>query len=279
MQTIFEYTRDQLKDLFTEREIRSNYLLMTEKITGLSRTEIIISKNTFFSTEQHNLLDTFIAKLKNSEPIQYILGETEFYGLNLKVNPSVLIPRSETEELVAWIEKENLGKQELKILDIGTGSGCIAISLKNIFRDAEVTAFDVSKDALETAEKNATLNNLFISFNLVDIFANYEFPDKWDIIVSNPPYVPLSEKAEILPNVLNYEPHLALFVPENDPLIFYKQIVDFALKHLKSNGKLYFEIHRDAGTDCVNLLNNSGFKNVMLQKDMFGNDRMISSEI
>lgn len=279
MQTIFEYTRDQLKDLFTEGEIRSYYLLMTEKITGLSRTEIIISKNTFFSTEQHNLLDTFIAKLKNSEPIQYILGETEFYRLNLKVNPSVLIPRSETEELVAWIEKENLGKQELKILDIGTGSGCIAISLKNIFRDAEVTAFDVSKDALETAEKNATLNNLFISFNLVDIFANYEFPDKWDIIVSNPPYVPLSEKAEILPNVLNYEPHLALFVPENDPLIFYKQIVDFALKHLKSNGKLYFEIHRDAGTDCVNLLNNSGFKNVMLQKDMFGNDRMISSEI
>lgn len=279
MQTIFEYTKDQLKDYLSENEIRSFYLLMTEKITGFSRTEIITNKYTFFSIEQRNMLDSFIEKLKKSEPIQYILGETEFYGLKYLVNPSVLIPRPETEELVEWIEKENKQTNELKILDIGTGSGCIAISLKNIFPDAEVTAYDISKEALETAEKNARLNNLSVLFKQVNIFDKAESSDKWNIIVSNPPYIPIKEKESIEPNVLNHEPHLALFVPDNDPLIFYKRIADFALKHLVENGKLYFEIHRDAGIRCTEMLKNSGFANVELRKDMFGNDRMIGAQI
>ncbi|HRZ99043.1 MAG TPA: HemK/PrmC family methyltransferase, partial [Paludibacter sp.] len=156
MQTIFEYTRQKLQDFYSENEIRSFYLLMTEKITGLSRSELITNKYTFFSTDQRNKLDSFIGKLKNSEPIQYILGETEFYGLNFTVNPTVLIPRPETEELIEWIENENKGKQDLKILDIGTGSGCIAITLKNIFKNSEVSAFDISNEALETARNNAT---------------------------------------------------------------------------------------------------------------------------
>ena len=279
MQTNFDYTREQLQDFFTEKEIHSFYLLMSEKITGHSRTELLTNKNTFFSNEQRNKLDFFIGKLKNSEPIQYILGETEFYGLNFIVNPTVLIPRPETEELVEWIEKDNIGKHNLKILDIGTGSGCIALSLKNIFRDAEVTAYDVSTEALETAEKNAMLNNLSVSFQHVDIFEINELNYKWDIIVSNPPYIPNREKTAIQPNVLNYEPHLALFVPDSDPLIYYRKIADFALKHLNPPGKLYFEIHRDAGKDCIKMLIDSGFKNIELKKDIYRNDRMVRAEI
>ena len=279
MQTDLDYTREQLQDLFTDNEIRSFYLLMSEKITGLSRTELLTNKNTFFSIEQRNKLDFFIGKLKKSEPIQYILGETEFYGLNFIVNPSVLIPRPETEELVEWIEKENIDMHDLKILDIGTGSGCIALSLKNIFREAEVSAFDVSKKALETAAENAKLNKLSVSFKQVDIFDIKDIEDKWDIIVSNPPYIPKSEKAGIQSNVLDYEPHLALFVPDEDPLIFYREIAYFALRQLNPQGKLYFEIHRDKGKDCVKMLEDAGFKNVEMRKDMFGNNRMVRAEI
>ncbi|MDO9154117.1 MAG: peptide chain release factor N(5)-glutamine methyltransferase [Paludibacter sp.] len=278
MQTEFDYTREQLQDVYTENEIRSFYLLMSENITGLSRTELRLNKNTIFSNEQRNKLYTFIEKLKNFEPIQYILGETEFCGLKFNVDTTVLIPRPETEELVEWIKRDQMTTANLRILDIGTGSGCIAISIKYLLQNAEVSAFDISEEALETARKNAAQNKQNVIFEQIDILNSNEFYEKWDIIVSNPPYVPLSEKTEIQPNVLNYEPHVALFVPTDNSLIFYRKIADFALDHLQPEGKLYFEIHRDAGQNCIKMLIESGFKNVELRKDVSGNDRMIRAE-
>jgi release factor glutamine methyltransferase len=278
MQSDFENIRKQLQGLYSENEIRSFYFLIYEKITGLTRTELIINKNTIFSIEQRKKADSFIEKLKKHEPIQYILGETVFYDLPFLANPSVLIPRPETEELVEWIVNEHISKNGLKILDIGTGSGCIAISLKFTLKSANVWAFDISESALETAGENAILNNVEVTFQQIDILKTDYSNLKWDIIVSNPPYISDNEKPEIQPNVLNYEPHLALFVNENDPMIFYKRIADYAQKYLNSGGKLFFEIHRDAGEKCIDILEKSGFKNVELRKDLFGNNRMIKGE-
>lgn len=249
--------------------------MIVENLTGLSRTEIYINKNTLFSDEQHKKVNIFIDKLKKFVPIQYILGETEFYGLPFYVNESVLIPRPETEELVDWIQHEHKRNANLHMLDIGTGSGCIAISLKHLLPTSTVDAFDISEKALETAQSNANRNHLEVHFSKVDILNAPDFDKKWDIIVSNPPYIPEQEKAEILPNVLNHEPHLALFVPDADPLLFYRHIALFAQKQLNSNGKLYFEIHRDAGKSCVDLLTELGFTDVELRKDISGNDRMV----
>ena len=277
MQTAINHIQSELKGLYPETEIKSFSYLIIEKLTGFSRTEIIVNKNTLFSDEQHHVIETFIEKLKKNVPIQYILGETEFFGLAFSVNESVLIPRPETEELVEWIHSENTLTANLNILDIGTGSGCIAISLKHEFPNASVHAFDISEKVLETAQSNATLNKLEVNFSKVDILNTPEMKQKWDIIVSNPPYVTELEKSKILPNVLDYEPHLALFVPDNDPLLFYRCIAIFAQQHLKPKGKLYFEINRQFGKATVDLLTAMGFGNVELRKDISGNDRMIRS--
>lgn len=275
MQTIFNLLQTQLKGLYPETEIRSFYYLIIEKLTGLTRTQIILNKNTLFSTEQHHEVENFIKKLKKFIPIQYILGETEFYGLPFIVNESVLIPRPETEELIDWISKENDRTISHNILDIGTGSGCIAISLKNEFKTSNVDAFDISESALQTARKNSKLNKLNINYSLVDILQTPIFEKKWDIIVSNPPYIPENDKNEMETNVLDNEPHQALFVPNNDPLIFYRHIAMFAKKYLNSSGKVYFEIHRDYGKQCIDLLVAMGFGKVELRKDISGNDRMV----
>lgn len=275
MQKALEYIRTELKEFYPETEIKSFSYLIIEHLTGFTRTEIIVNKNTFFSDEQRNEIESFIEKLKNYVPIQYILGETEFYGLTFKVNESVLIPRPETEELVDWICSENNSTGTLNILDIGTGSGCIAISLKHQLKDAQVTAFDISEKALETARLNATTNQLAVNFERVDILNPLLIEKKWDIIVSNPPYVLENEKPTMNANVLDYEPHLALFVPDNDPLLFYRQIATFASKHLSTNGKLYFEINRAYGQQTIQLLTEQGFSNLALRKDISGNDRMV----
>ncbi len=278
MQTAIQHIQSQLQGLYPDSEIKSFTYLIIEKLTGFSRTQIIVNKNTLFSLKQHHEIESFIEKLKRFIPIQYILEETEFYNLNFIVNDSVLIPRPETEELVDWIQKDNERNAMLSILDIGTGSGCIAISLKQQFPNACVDAFDISEKALETANRNAKRNNLVVGFSIVDILKQPDISQKWDIIVSNPPYIPEAEKSEIHANVLDYEPHLALFVPTNNPLLFYREIGVFAQKHLKKNGKLYFEIHRDAGLSCVNLLKEKGFQNIELRKDISQNDRMIKAE-
>ena len=279
MQAAIIHIRSELQGLYPDTEIKSFSNLIIEKISGFSRTEIIVNKNTLFSEKQRHVIENFIAKLKEYIPIQYILGETEFFGLPFRVNESVLIPRPETEELVDWIRNENDRNANLGILDIGTGSGCIAISLKHEFTNATVDAFDISEKALETAQNNATLNKLEVTFSKVDILNTPEMEQKWDIIVSNPPYVTELEKSEILPNVLDYEPHLALFVPDNNPLLFYHCIAIFAQQHLKPKGKLYFEINRQFGKATVDLLTAMGFGNVELRKDISGNDRMVRAEI
>ena len=279
MQAAIIHIRSELQGLYPDTEIKSFSNLIIEKVSGFSRTEIIVNKNTLFSDEQRHVIENFIEKLKEYVPIQYILGETEFFGLPFHVNESVLIPRPETEELVDWIRNENDRNANPGILDIGTGSGCIAISLKHEFTNATVDAFDISEKALETAQSNATLNKLEVNFSKVDILNTPEMEQKWDIIVSNPPYVTELEKSEISPNVLDYEPHLALFVPDNNPLLFYHCIAIFAQQHLKPKGKLYFEINRQFGKATVDLLTAMGFGNVELRKDISGNDRMVRAEI
>lgn len=270
-----QYIHSELLGLYPENEIRSFSFLIVENLTGFSRTQILITKNTHFSDEQRAKVIEFVDKLKKHVPIQYILGETEFYGLRFEVDDAVLIPRPETEELVEWITTENRQIAELKILDIGTGSGCIAISLKNNIPNSTIDAFDISESALKTARRNADLNNAEISFSRVDILSNPTFDNKWDIIVSNPPYIPEVEKSEIHSNVLDHEPHLALFVPDNDPLLFYRKIAEFAQKQLTVGGRIYFEIHRNGGESTVQLLSEMGFSTIELRKDISANNRMI----
>jgi release factor glutamine methyltransferase len=279
MQVILQYISDELRGIYPESEIQAIGYLLLEKLTGFSRTEILLNKNTQISREAANQLDGFLKKLKNYEPLQYVLGSTEFYGLPFKVNQSVLIPRPETEELVEWICLGNDRSKPLKMLDIGTGSGCIAISLKKNFPLAEMDAFDISPEALDVARENAKQNQANINFREIDIFNPPAFNKKWDLIVSNPPYVPESEKSEMQRNVIDYEPSMALFVPDDDPLRFYRTITNFARKNLKIGGKLYFEIHYQSGKKMLDLLTECGFRQLALKKDISGKDRMISGII
>ncbi len=277
MQKSIERIQKELAGLYPDTEISSFTSLLIGFITGFSRTEIIVNKYTIFSDEQRDLLNSFIEKLKFYTPIQYVLGDCEFMGLQFKVNPSVLIPRPETEELVEWVLESQNNTNSVSILDIGTGSGCIAISLKCKLPKAFVTAYDVSNDALETARKNAAINNVSVEFQQQDILRPDFQNGAWDMIVSNPPYIPEEEKVEIQPNVLDFEPHLALFVPNIDPLLFYRKIIDFAAVHLKTSGQLFFEIHRDRGQEVVQLLTEACFAEIELRKDLSGNDRMIKA--
>jgi release factor glutamine methyltransferase len=279
MQNFLNYINTELQGLYDPNEIQSFAFLIVENVCGMSRTEIIVNKNTIFSEVNRQIMNSFVDKLKNNMPIQYILGKSYFYNAEFKVSPSVLIPRPETEELVDWVVADMRKLDSACILDIGTGSGCIAISIKKALPNADLSAFDISEEALNIARENAKNNDVNVDFQKVDILnAEYQTA-KWDCIVSNPPYIPLVEKAEILPNVLHHEPHLALFVPNNDPLLFYRKIANFAQKHLNIGGCLYFEIHRSKGAECVAMLHDMGYKNIQLKKDIFANDRMIKAEL
>jgi release factor glutamine methyltransferase len=279
MQQAKEYIRTSLQGIYPQNEINSISNLIIAKITGFSRTEIILNKNTKISANQRFLLEKIVEALKNNTPVQYVLGETEFYGLPFKVDSNVLIPRPETEELVEWIQSSYSANMSYRMLDIGTGSGCIAIALKSIFPKSMVSAFDISVGALEIARDNAELNGCEIDFRKVDILQPKIIAEKWDIIVSNPPYIPEMEKSEILAHVLEFEPHTALFVPDSRPLLFYETIATFALQHLNIGGMLFFEIHRDFGLQTVQLLEKLGFKDVILRKDVSGNDRMVRATV
>ncbi len=266
----------EISHLYPQTEVDSFFYLLAKEILSLNRVDIALKFNEEIAIPQkfHEALNN----LSEQKPIQYILGKTEFYGLDFKVNNNVLIPRPETEELVDWIIKDYKNTKDLKILDIGTGSGCIAISLAKNTNNFNITALDVSKKALEIAKYNAQNNTVEIIFILDDILSpKSENYIKYDIIVSNPPYVRDLEKKEINNNVLKNEPHLALFVEDHNALVFYNAIADFALKHLTNKGVLYFEINQYLGQETVNLLINKGFKDVMLKKDIFNNDRMIKA--
>jgi release factor glutamine methyltransferase len=275
--------KNELAAIYDEQEIESFFYILLEKFHDLKRIDLALNPEMVMDGNHLKQWKNVISELKTQKPIQYILGETEFFGLRFEVNENTLIPRPETEELVELIiNDEGKGKREerkVKVLDIGTGSGCIAISLAKNILNAEVSAIDVSGKALATAKKNAETNEVNVDFLLKDILETEDLEQQFDIIVSNPPYVRNLEKAEIKPNVLEYEPHLALFVEDTDALLFYRKIAQLAKKNLNSKGKLYFEINQYLGKETVQLLESLGFKNVELKKDIYGNDRMISASL
>lgn len=270
-----EYFKLSLRTIYPEKEISSITYQIFGHILGLTRLEIHTKTDLQLSKENYEKLKNTIKDLKKYKPIQYIIGEVEFYNLKLNVNHDVLIPRPETEELVDWIIKSNLIKGPA-IIDIGTGSGCIALSLVANIPNAKVEGIDKSGKALLIAAKNAERNKLNVQFSKHDIFnSNKLETDKYDIIVSNPPYVLNKEKEIMRQNVLDFEPHLALFVDNDDPLLFYRKISQLALKTLKNYGFVYFEINEKYGYECKNLLLKQGFKNIELKKDINEKWRMI----
>ncbi|HEY1871619.1 MAG TPA: peptide chain release factor N(5)-glutamine methyltransferase [Chitinophagaceae bacterium] len=252
--------------------------LALEHVTRLSRIEILLNKSIALSKDQNELLAKITTRLQHHEPIQYILNEAWFGGMKFYVDKNVLIPRPETEELVEWILKEvKSQKSKVKILDVGTGSGCIAITLKNKLPSAEVWACDKSDEALTVARMNADSLKAtvdFISLNFLDVTQRRQLP-QFDIVVSNPPYVPQNEKLEMKKNVTEFEPAIALFVPDNDPSVFYRAIADFGKERLNVDGKIYVEIHEDLGEKVKQSFQTKGYKSAELKKDMQGKDRMI----
>ena len=279
---VFLSFQQSLAEIYDRRETEAIALLVLEEITDLSRSKIKAFTEDEITGEASEKIHLILEELKTGKPVQYILGTTEFYGLNFLVNPATLIPRPETEELVQWVLEESKklkikNQKPLTVLDIGTGSGCIAISVKKNLPEAVITAIDISPEALHTAKQNAVINEVNVDFIQDDILkSQLKFESqKLDIIISNPPYVTLQDKLLMHQNVTNFEPHNALFVPQNDPLIFYKAIADFAVKHLSNNGLLFFEINENFGEETVELLSNKGFINTELRQDMSGRDRMI----
>ncbi|MCL5128501.1 peptide chain release factor N(5)-glutamine methyltransferase [Algibacter sp. L4_22] len=267
----------ELDNLFPLEEVDSFFYMLIEAYYKISRLNLAMDSS--LEVENEALILDALQLLKDQKPIQYILGETEFYGLEFKVNENTLIPRPETEELVNWVLKMKSKTEKINILDIGTGSGCIAISIAKHLPNANVYALDVSIGALEMAKQNAELNEVEIKFINQDILSvcNSKFDKnfKFNIIVSNPPYVRNKEKQLMQPNVLENEPHLALFVDDEDPLKFYKAITEFAVKNLTEKGVLFFEINEYLGSEMIQLLKSNNFKNIQLKQDVFKKDRMI----
>lgn len=270
--------QNQLKDIFPKEEINNFFFLIIEKEFGYSKARTIMRLDEPVSMGESIMIHDCLNRLKKSEPIQYILGETEFYGIGMKVNRDTLIPRPETEELVDWIVndvQQTKGENPVSIVDLGTGSGCIALALCKTLDQADVEAWDVSEGALKVARKNARDNRCKIKFERRDMLSLPEKEAPYDIIVSNPPYVRLSEKKEMKKNVLDYEPTIALYVPNDDPLLYYKRILDWGKNVLKNDGSVYFEINEYLGDDVVKLMKEEGYDSVVLKKDFTGRDRMI----
>ena len=277
IQSTINYIKKELEELYHARETESMAYILLEYVLKFSKTKIQLNRTENIKKEHFQQIETYTQELKSNKPIQYVLGETEFYNLTFKVNKYTLIPRPETEELVHAIINEN--KQEgLHILDIGTGSGCIPISLSKNLKKAIVSSADISAEAIDKAKENALLNQVDVDFFNRDILDwknfNWEY---FDIIVSNPPYVTEAEKSKMEKNVLDHEPHTALFVTDQDPLIFYRTIAELALQYLKEGGKLYFEINESLGNEMIDLLEQKGFDSIRLRPDINGKNRMVSA--
>lgn len=272
---IKKYITDKLMPYYDVNEINSFIFLIFEHLFSFSRVDLVLKSNENINESELVKIFSIVKELKIYKPIQYILGKTNFMGYDFSVTPDVLIPRPETEELVNLIINDNNENDKLNIIDIGTGSGCIAVSLKKILFNSEVFAVDVSEKALEIAKKNALKNNADISFSKLNILNkdyNANFP-MFDIIVSNPPYVRKSEKQMMNKNVLNYEPSEALFVDDDNALVFYKAIFDFASKYLKKNGKIWLEANEYLTNDLKEFFNNKGLKNIKVIKDVNNKNR------
>lgn len=288
------YVSNALQSVYEEDERTNIAYLLVEECTGFDRSKIRLNKAEPLTPVQAETLDQFLPRLQQHEPVQYVLNKSWFYGMELYVDRNVLIPRPETEELVDWIVSDARAKgldvfapnplqsdetNSLKILDIGTGSGCIALALKKAMPKAEVWGCDVSEEALTVARRNSATLDLRVDFqglNFLDEARQSALP-KVDVLVSNPPYVPLSDKETMRPNVLDFEPHTALFVPDSDALLFYKAIAAFAQKNLSAGGTIYLEIHEALADAVVELFKMQGFSQVTVRKDMQGKNRMVKA--
>ena len=273
----------ELEKIYSSDEANALIMIILEHYFDIDRIKIAMEPELRLSESEMLTLHFAVKELLKNKPVQYIIGETEFCGLRFFVEEGVLIPRPETEELVnklvSW-SVSRLPSLSFRVLDIGTGSGCIAISLAKLLKNSVVTAVDVSEKASEIAKKNAEANGVNVRFILDDILnpKNPELIDnQYDIIVSNPPYVCESEKSEMRANVLDYEPSTALFVSDDDPLVFYKKILEFAQKTLKPNGEVWFEINERFGREMRNLCLDMGFKNVEIIKDFRGRERIVKA--
>ena len=273
IQQFTQNIQQQLNGLYTQSEISFLSRIILEEVS---------CKINKLSDSELSKAEDIVERLKKNEPIQHIIGKCEFYGLTFKLTSDVLIPRPETEELVEWILIEENGSNG-SILDIGTGSGCIAVTLAKKEQGANVYAWDISTSALRVASENAAINGVNIQSSCVDVLSiddleqHYNSDIKYDVIVSNPPYITSSEKADMEDNVLNYEPHIALFVPDSNPLLFYSKIADISLRLLKERGKLFFEINPVYAQDLVQMLEEKGFRDVELRKDITGKLRMLKA--
>jgi release factor glutamine methyltransferase len=269
----------ELKDLYNANEVLSFFHLLLASIVGLSRMDLALNPKVNLDIEQKKSFDKALEQLKKEQPIQYIIGKTAFYALDFKVNEYTLIPRPETEELVSWILESIEKNQKNTLIDIGTGSGCIAIALAKNLEKTQVTALDFSAEALQIAKENAKLNDVSIDFIQQDILTLDTLDKKYTIIVSNPPYVKEDEKPMMAKNVLVYEPSSALFVSNENPLLFYRKIADLAKEKLSKKGLLFFEINQYLAQETIVMLKEKGFKTVELKKDIFGNDRMLKASL
>lgn len=265
-------------DIYPGSEAMALAKILLMECLGFSNLELYGGKDKQVFKKDLDLLDKIIGRLKNYEPIQYIIGKENFEGLDFEVCRDVLIPRPETAELVEWIIHDMAEKVNCRMLDIGTGSGCIAVTLAKRLKNSVVEAWDISEDALRVAQTNALKNGVEVRFYQKDILCYKPLDEEcWDVIVSNPPYITMREQKDMEANVLNWEPHNALFVPDNDPFLFYRKISEAGLSLLSSGGAIYFEINRLYGKEIIDLLSDMGYVKIELCKDMSGNDRMVKA--
>lgn len=277
MHPLVRQIREALHGSYTDAEALSLAKMLLVEVFGFSTLELYGGKDRGFFEKEQEVLSDIVCRLQNHEPIQYIIGRETFMGLVFEVNENVLIPRPETQELVNWVLEDRRADEGCKILDIGTGSGCIPISLAHFMRGAELEAWDISDGALDVARRNASQNEVKVLFRKQNVLEVVPSSSCYDVIVSNPPYITEKEKVDMEANVLDWEPSIALFVPDTDPLLFYRKIAELGLEMLVAGGALYFEINRAYGEMMKTMLEDMGYNNVELRKDMFGNDRMIKA--
>src|SRR5574344_410969 len=277
MRSIEDMFSKRLSSLYTEKEARELARICLQEVLSCSFSQLLMQSPLSLTDEQKSRIDNLLSRLTVGEPWQYVLGKADFCGLQFAVSSSVLIPRPETAELVEWIASDCFGKK-VSVLDVGTGSGCIAVSLAHLLPLAQVSAVDVSDEALVMAERNAADNKCEVSFSVFDVLKDCLPIDAvFDVIVSNPPYVCNAERSDMHINVLGFEPSLALFVPDEDPLLFYRSIAHLALLHLADGGRVFFEINERFGCQVQNLLLDLGFCEVQVRKDLEGKDRMVAA--
>ena len=277
MHPIVNEIRNALREHYPDSEALALAKMLLVEAFGFSTLELYGGKDKEISGKRLDVLNEMIARLKKNEPIQYVIGAEVFCGWTFEVNENVLIPRPETQELVHWIVADWKSDAPCRILDVGTGSGCIAVSLSKLLEGAEVEAWDISEGALRVARRNADRNEAQVFFRRVDVLKACTEDCRYDVIVSNPPYITESEKQDMDANVLDWEPHTALFVPDADPLLFYRRIAELGVSMLNEGGALYFEINRAYGEETVRMLEGLGYKQIELRKDNWGNDRMIKA--